>query len=456
MSQNLLARRQFVRAVAAGALALPFYRLADKSLRRAWAEPKGGARRFIVFYFPDGVAGIGADGSPSLWDPTGSERGFVLGDQLQPLSAARDQCVFLRGLSMGPTDSGSHPGGAKKLLTGVDGGGGESIDRFLARTAGAGAPFRHVYLGAMATQNNASGDKHISYLSPGTTAPPEDKPWLAFARLFGKSPDGTGGGMGGGMGDSDEASVIDAVLADLNDLRGRLGDTEKTKLDLHLSALREVEQRIKGMTPPPASCKNPRIDVAGIDDSNAFDPALFPKILRAQTDLLVQAMACGLTQVGVLQCSMHTSELIMSRFPATEMYDAHFDMRSHQASHYGPSHDPAKREFHDYVLQRRWFVAQVAYLLEQLKARPEEDGTMLDYSLVLVCSEISDGNTHSHDNMPFLLCGRAGGALSTGRLLSYPGRRHSDLLVSIAHAMNQRIPSFGQASSGPLPGLLSI
>mgnify|MGYP000275843536 CR=1 FL=1 len=450
MSRNAFARRQFIKAVAGGALALPFYQLVDKSLRRAVAAPKGGARRFIVFYFPDGVAGIGADGSPSLWDPTGAERGFVLGDQLQPLSALRDQCVFLSGLSMGPTDSGSHPGGAKKLLTGVDGGGGESIDRFLARTAGAGAPFRHVYLGAMATQNSASGDKHISYVGPGTTAPPEDKPWLALARLFGTTP----GSGGTGMGDSDEASVIDTALADLNDLRGRLGDTEKAKLDLHLGALREVEQRVKGLRPPP-SCTDPRLDTAGLSDDNVFDPAQFPKILRAQTDLLVQAMACGLTQVGVLQSSMHTSELIMSRFPGTEMYDAHFDMRSHQASHYGPSHDPGKREFHDYVLQRRWFMAQLAYLLEQLKARPEEDGTMLDYTLVLACSEISDGNTHSHDNMPLLLCGGAGGALSPGRLLRYPGRRHSDLLVSIAHAMNQRIPSFGQASTGPLPGLLS-
>ena len=448
MSHHPLSRRRFIKALGAGALALPFYRLADKTLRTAWAEPKGGARRLLVFYFPDGVAGMSADGSPSLWEPTGSERSFVLADQLQPLAALRDQCVFLKGLSMGATDSGSHPGGAKKLLTGVDGGNGESIDRLLARTAGAAAPFRHLYLGAMATLNSASGDKHISYISPGTTAPPEDKPWLAFARLFGKP-------AGGGAGDNPEASILDAALADLSDLRGRLGDTEKTKLDLHLEALRELERRVQGMTPPPASCTDPRLDLGGVDDSNATDPALFPKLLRAQTDLMVQAMACGLTQVGVLQCSMHTSELIMSRFPGTEMYDAHFDMRSHQASHYGPSHDPGKREFHDYVLQRRWFVAQVAYLLEQLKARPEGDGNMLDYSVVLVCSEISDGNTHSHDNMPFLLCGRGGGALTPGRLLAYPGRRHSDLLLSIAHAMNQRLPSFGQASSGPLPGLLS-
>ena len=221
-----------------------------------------------------------------------------------------------------------------------------------------------------------------------------------------------------------------------------------------LPECREVELRVKATAPPPGSCTDPRIDTAGLDDKTLYDPARFPQILRAQTDLLVQAMACGLSQVGVLQCSMHTSELVMSRFPATEMYDPRFDMRSHQASHYGASHDRTKREFTDYLKQRRWFVQQLGYLLDSLKQRPEGDGSMLDYSIVLCCSEVSDGNTHSHDDMPFLLAGGAGGRLTTGRLLTYSGRRHADLLVSIAHAMNQPIPSFGQASSGPLPGLL--
>jgi len=457
MTQRLkrpnLSRRSFIRAVGGAALALPFYELAYRGLRSSFADVSGGARRLIVFYFPDGVAGPSADGSPSVWDPTGPERGFTLPEQLEALNPWKDQIVFLKGLTMGGTDSGSHPGGAKKLLTGVDGGNGESIDRFLARTAGAGAPHRHLFLGAMANQNSASGDKHISYLSPGTTAPPEDKPWQAFERIFGKKPDGSGGG---GSGDDTDASIIDAVLGDLSDLRGKLGDTEKSKLDLHLEGLREVERRIKGMAPmpTPGTCDMPRIDVAGIDDKNAYDPALFPKLLRAQTDLMVQAMACGLSQVGVLQCSMHTSELIMSRFPGTEMYDPGFDMRSHQASHYGPSHDKSKREYRDYLLQRRWFVSQFAYLLEQLKARPEGDGTMLDYSVVLLCSEVSDGNTHSHDNMPFLLAGRGGGTIVPGRLLNYSGRRHGDLLCSIAHSMGQRVAGYGQGSSGPLPGLL--
>lgn len=454
---SVFSRRTLLRAAAASALALPLGGL-DPAGRRALAAPSGGARRVIFFYFPDGVAGPSADGSPSLWHLQGSERSFSLNEQLQGLGTLKDDCVFLTGLSSGPTDSGSHPGGAKKLLTAVDGGNGESIDQYLAKTAGAGALFRHLYLGAMANHNSASGDKHISYPSAGTSATPEDSPMRAFERLFGKT-NPSGGGSGGGTQDTLAVSVIDATMKDLEELRAQLGNVEKKKLELHVEALREVERRVKGipgmMPPPKATCSDPRIDTAGLSDAVLYDPGNFPKILRAQLDLMVQAMACGLTKVGVVQASHHTSELIMSRFPATEMYDPKFDMRSHQASHYGPSQDKGKREFRDYFAQRRYWVQQFAYLVDQLKQRPEGDGTMLDYSLVVLCSEICDGNTHSHDNLPFIVAGKGGGALTTGRLLQYGYRRHGDLLVSIARAMKQDIWRFGDSSSGPLPGFLS-
>ena len=192
-----------------------------------------------------------------------------------------------------------------------------------------------------------------------------------------------------------------------------------------------------------------------VDPSRLYDPGHFPQVLQAQLDLVVQAMACGLTNVGVVQASQHTSELVMSRFPGTPLYKPSFDMRSHQASHYGQSSDP---KFDDYVKQRTWFAAQFAYLLDQLKARPEGSGTMLDNSLVLFCSEISDGNTHSHDDMPFVLAGHGGGAVRTGRLFDYAGagRHHSDLLGSIAHAMGDpSITTFGEGGMGLLPGLLA-
>ena len=416
----------------------------------------GTARRFIVFYFPDGVPGASSNGEPSAWHATGSEFGFSLPEVLDPLTPWHDHCVFLNGLSMGGTDAGSHPGGAKKLLTAVDGGMGTSVDQVLASTVGASMPHRHVYLGVQANANGASGDKHVSYVAPGTSTPPEDNPRRAFERLF----TGATGSTGGGGPDprlTRRASILDDALAELGELRGMLDASQQTRLDLHLDAVREVERRVEtsiDAPPPEASCAEPGHDVSiGDAGDRLYEPERFPTTLRAQIDNLVTAMACDLTRVGVIQNSVHTSELIMSRFAGSEMHDPGFDMRSHQASHYGPAHDEGRREFRDFVLQRRWFVQQFAYLLEQLAARPEGEGTMLDHSVVLLCTEVSDGNTHLHDNMPFVVAGGAGGAWSTGRLIDRGYRRHGNLFVSICRAMGHSIDRFGDASSGPLDGL---
>jgi hypothetical protein len=437
-----LTRRRLFQLGGAAAIALPLGKLA----RRARAGGPAGARakRLIVLYFPDGVPGASQAGQPSLWAPAGGETDFVLPELLAPLAPYRASCVFFRGLSMGPADAGSHAGGAKKLLTAADGGNGASIDQRLAASIGGGTPFRHLYLGAQATANNASGDKYISYVAPGITTPPEDDPAAAFARVF----------QGATPGDPRRArrlSVLDAAAAELEDLRGRLGDTERGKLDLHLQAVREVELRIGGGG---GGCGAPSLDTGDLA-GHLHAPERFPQILRAQIDLMVQAMACGMTRIGVIQGSHHTSALIMSRFPGTPMHDPTLDMRSHQASHYGASHDPARREYRDFVLQRRWWVEQLAYLLGQLAARPEGSGTMLDHSIVLLCTEICDGNTHLHDDMPFVLAGGGGGRIRAGRLLAFGHRRHADLLLAIAHAMGDPMASFGDASAGPLPGLLA-
>ncbi len=437
-------RRRFLKSLGAMGLALPFFELLKPTESRA----AGVAQRLIIFYFPDGVVGPSQNGDPSKWHISGSETNFQLSELTQPLAPFKDDCVFFRGLSMGSTDSGSHPGGAKKLLTATDGGNNESIDQYLARTVGKDAPYRHLYLGAMANQNNASGDKHISYPSPGQSITPEDNPRKAFDSLFG-SIAGTGGQMGP---DPVKVSVIDGVLDDMNRLRAELGSVEQSKLDLHLDSLREVEKRIKaGGVVTTASCDKPSLNTSAFTDSELYTDGKFPDLLKAQIDLMVLAMACGLTKVGTIQGSLHTSELIMSRFPGTDMYDPGYDMRSHQASHYGASHDPNKKEYVAYVQQVKWWVSQFAYLLGELKNRPDPmgGGSMLDTSLVLLCSEVCDGNTHLHDDMPFVLAGKAGGALSTGRLLQYQYERHGKLFVSMANAMGDGLSNFGDSGNGP-------
>lgn len=453
MTTRRMTRRGALKALGHTALALPFFQALTARPSFAQATPR--ARRVIFFYFPDGVLAQSARGEPSRWHCTGSETAFTIPDQAEALRAWRNDCLFFRHLSMGSTDSGSHPGGAKKLLTGVDGGQGESLDHYLARTAGAQAAWRHLYLGAMATTNNAAGDKFIVYPTAGQTVAPRDDPRQVFQQLFATA--SPGGGMNPAVVDH-RRSVIDSAKGELDALRARLGGSEATKLSLHLEALREVERRVSpmGQPPPASSCQSPVVDLSNVPSGAPYDASKFGHLLRAQIDVMVTAMACGLTQVGTIQASMHTSELIMSRMPGTEMYEPGFDMRSHQASHYGDAHDFGRREVRAYFQQRRWFVEQFAYLLGELDKRPDGDGqSMLDTSVVLLCTEVCDGNTHLHDDMPFVLAGRAGGRINPGRLLQPAPTRHGALLAAIAHAMGEPVQGWGQGNGGPLAGVLS-
>ena len=287
-------------------------------------------------------------------------------------------------------------------------------------------PIATVYLGVQANVDGASGDKHISYPTAGQSITPQDDPLSAFELMFG---DYQGGEEGEApVVDPVEVSVIDGVLDDMQRLRTRLGDVEKSKLDYHLESLREVEKRIKktGGGVGGATCEDPALDLTS---GELYAPERFPELLKAQLDLAVLTGACGMSDVIVVQAGHHTSELLMSRFAGTAMYDPSFDMRSHQASHYGASHDPNKREYEAFHAQRLWWMEQLAYLLGELDARPEGDGTMLDHSLVVCCTEVCDGNTHLHDDMPFLISGGAGGAISTGRPPRHrrrPSRRSVD------------------------------
>jgi hypothetical protein len=415
----------------------------------------GRCERVIFFYHPDGVPGPSANGEPSAWHASGSERQFTVPEAAGGIRDWQSEILFFRGLSMGATDSGSHPGGAKKLLTAKDGGGGESIDHWLSHTAGADMPWRHLHLGAMAAQNNASGDKFITYPSAGVTLAPQDDPRRAFADVFGVVGAGQPTGDGAAV-DPRQRSLLDHVLGDLGDLQARLGNVEKSRLDYHLQSVRELELRLGGAAPVPvgATCDAPVLDTGGFTDDQRYDAAKFGEILRAQMDLTVLAMACGLTRVATIQASQHTSELIMSRIPGSSMYDPNFDMRSHQASHYGPAHDAQKREYADYVRQRQWFGDQFAYLLDALAARPEGDGTMLDHSLVVYCTEVCDGNTHLHDDMPLLLAGRAGGLVEPGRLLQFGWEHHGKLWAAVARAMGQDVDGWGDGG-GVLSGVLT-
>ena len=163
-------------------------------------------------------------------------------------------------------------------------------------------------------------------------------------------------------------------------------------------------------------------------------------------DLLVASLACDQTRIASLQFSHSVSDIPM---PWLNIGTGH-----HTLSHKDDTDTVSQASL---VTINNWYATQFAYLLQKLDAVPEPDGsTLLDNCLVLWINELSKGNIHSHQPLPVVIAGKCGGALLTGRFVSYAQPpSNNNLLVSIANAMGTNITTFGNPAycTGPLPNL---
>jgi hypothetical protein len=455
------ARRSVLRALGASAAIAPFL-----PLSRGEAEVGDTPKRLIVFCAP--TANVGT--YPNKWAPTGGEHDFTLSPILQPLAggdivhglAISDlvpDVLILKGLDLQASYDGPNPGGhlagIGTLLTGTPlmagdlftGGGpdsagwagGISIDQFVANALGVDTPFKSLELGV----DNFGGVSHLhnvmSYADKAAPLPVESDPYAAFDRIF------------GGFVAQDPAvlarirherqSVIDFVKADLEAAKARIGSEDAVKLDAHLDAVRSIEQRLTGEIAD--DCEIPTLE-QGIDP---MQDASFERVGRLQMDMLVTAMSCGLTNVGSIMWGEAPNNAKFDFLPGVTDEEG-----LHQLTHRAQTDASAQAMLTAISV---WYCKQFAYLLERLKRIPEGDGTMLDNTLAVWCSENGNPNQHSRRDMPFVLGGRAGGTLATGRYLTYDGVVHNKLLVSICHAMGLDTDQFGDPAypSGPLANL---
>jgi hypothetical protein len=392
-----------------------------------------GAKKAIFVYIPDGCI-------PSFWHPTGTEFDFTLSTMTEPLAAVRQHCVFVSGLTM-YEGGATHEGGMAKVVTGnAD----LSLDVLLAQSLPTARPISSLYLGVAANFQN--GGKNFSYLPGSKVRTPEDNPINAFESVF-----GTAGGDGGS--NDPTGSILDAAMGDLAGLQSRLGVAETSKLELHLDALRELEQRLVSPDVQQA-CSTSGWNDEGLtvpEGWHGYPPVYnreenFRLMGQLQMELATLALSCDHTDVVSLQWSHPVSPTRMAWTGSSQ--------RHHDASHYG---NPDTQGADDFVKLKRWYTGQFAEFIQLLADRPYGDGSLLDCCLVFLFSELGDSNRHDHRNMPFILAGSGGGSLSTGRYLDYPEETHSKLLVSIANGMGLPIDSFGYSGHGlgGLPGLMS-
>ncbi|MCA9710637.1 MAG: DUF1552 domain-containing protein, partial [Myxococcales bacterium] len=392
-------RRSFLKALGAAGVASP---LALTLGRSAMAAP--GDVKVMFVYVPDGVI-------PELWHPSGGTTGFTLPQMSAPLEAVRDDLVFVRGLKM-YAGGATHEGGVAKLLTGD---GDVSLDVFLGEQLGAQTPHKSVQLGVASNFQNGSGS--VSYIGAGQPVAPDDNPLSAFERLFGDLQDPQEPmPQGPDWAQLRSTRVIDRSLDDLMRLRTQLGSTERDKLDIHLDALQEVEAQIKGTLT--GSCEQVVWNTEGFTVSETdYYPKTWEKeehfglVGKLQMDLAVLALSCGVTRVTSLMWSHPVSP--------TRLTQLGVSAANHDASHYGA--DLSGPLAQDFIAYKRFFCEQLVYLVQQLAATPDGSGSLLDNTILFLGTDINDGNLHDHDDMPFLLAGRAGGQLTTGRSLDYRG-----------------------------------
>jgi len=247
-------------------------------------------------------------------------------------------------------------------------------------------------------------------------------PALAFDRLF---------RSGSSQGDK---SVLDAVLTEASSLRGKLGYSDRGKLDEYLASVREVEQRIEtagkerklqGWRPASAEPNIPR-PPDGI-------PQDIDEHMRLMCDILVLAFQTDTTRFCSLKLNNDHSSL---RFPKLGVdYMIH-----HLLSH----SDTA-----DWLKVNQFFVEQMAYIARKLDSIQEGERTALDNTLLMMCSSMLTGS-HDATQLPVMMVGGAGGRLQTGRVLDYrgkPNRKMCSLFLSLMDKFEVRLDRFGDSEA---------
>lgn len=424
--------------------------------------------RFVVFATPNGTRN-------SMFWPSGTETNYQLKALTQDLEAFKNKLTFLRGIrlndslqngALGGTLGSEHARGTGGMLTArplksgnqfesfgntTSGwGSGQSIDQYLAERLTPNTTFKSLQLGVHVRDSEVRG--RISYSAADQPIPPREDPKDVFAALFG------GVTSPGTPGTPDPAlerlraqrkSVFDLTSAETNRIRGLVGAEDRIKLDAHVAAMRDIEQRLIGATGPgggnttDTTCSPPTLQEVDLRNDDEYARAG-----QLQMDLAAAALACDQTRILTLQWSYSESEHL-------------FQFLNLNGNHHAISHDFAQSGpgFEGYNKIQAWYTQQLAYFLAKLDSYSEGERTLLDNTVLLWATEIGESTQHDLTLMPYVLAGSAGGKIRAGRFIDFGNSRrdNNQLLVSIAHAMGaEDLTQFGDPSgaTGPLPDLV--
>jgi len=378
------------------------------------------------------------------WWARGEGSAMELGRVLTPLADFREKLIFVRGLYHEQARKGNiHSSQTGNMLSGapIASGGeirsGTSMDQVLAQSYGRSTKVPSLVLACErsnpAVHKNYSMlySSHISWSSPTTPTPLELYPALAFDRLF---KDETGPG---------DKSVLDAVLADAQDLRRGISSSDQHKLDEYLDSVRDVEKRIENAGQRgELQGWRPTLDKPGLDQRPADGiPQDIGEHMRLMIDILVLGFQTDTTRISTLKLNNDHSALRFPNLPSVQQAGHGIDYMIHHLL----SHSDGE----DYLKVNQFFMEQLAYLAGKLNAIQEGPRTLLDNTMLMHCSSMMAGAKHDNDQLPVILLGGAGGRIQGGRVLDYkekPDRQLCRLFMSMMDKMDVRPKTFGDAT----------
>jgi hypothetical protein len=448
MDLNSINRRRMLRGMGA-AIALPaldiFRPGALAAAPRAATTASGAPLRMAYLYFPNGAI-------MDSWRPSGEGTNFRLNGTMESLKPFQKQLQVMTGFEhkngwAGPDGAGDHARAHATILTGArarkTAGAnirlGVSVDQVAAQAVGGETRLSSLELSTDSVRKTGNCDSgyscayqfNLAWRNEVTPMAPEHNPRLAFERLFG-SGNAAERGKNLQARTAQKRSILDFVMSDAKSLHNQLGRNDQQKLDEYLTGVRELEKRIEkteqfGQAPMPEMAAP-----AGVPES-------FGEHIRLMIDLVVLAFETDTTRIATFALSHDGSN---RRFPEVGVSEAHHGLSHHRRDAY---------KMRQIAKIDRFYADQFGYYLKKMAAVKDVDGkSLLDNSMTVYASGLSDANSHAHNDLPVILAGNAGGALSAGRHIKY--RRDtpmSNLYVSMLNTMGVPAKSFGD-STDPL------
>jgi hypothetical protein len=438
ISKMHLSRRTFLRGVGVS-IALPFLESmvpAGSALAQTAAK---GRTRFGAIYFPHGA-------TMDKWTPAADGSNFDLSEILQPLAPFGKQVNIISDLSHpqaygGGSATSNHNRSAATFLSGAHAEAGPkahlgvTMDQVAAQHIGQDTPLPSLEL-MIEDATLSCGDglscayrDTISWQNANAPLPMENNPQVVFEKLFGD-----------GNTDAERrarreqaVSLLDSVVGEVSSLQKKLPAVDRSRLDQYLGDIREVERRIqKASKEASTELSLPTLPTGVPKDVEAHIKLMF--------DLQVLAWQANITRVTTL---LMAKELSNAVYPKSGVRDA-FHILSH--------HSNLRENMDRFAVLNRYHVTLFTYLLEKLQSIPDGDGTLLDHSMVLYGSAMSDGNQHNHGPLPVLLAGGASGTLKGGRHIRNPkDTTMSNLLLAMLDKLAIPTEKFGDST-----GMLQI